>query len=236
MNINSIILANSKYSQDTNLNNEVYVWENQISPTEKLLDKVLGTYSIGVKNILVSKIEIPNTNERAEGISVSEKTLGALCTLALTVDQLEWNLPVLVAPIDGLIPKLKILDFIEAAISGDYSASIVCFESTNPKFSYVRTQNNQVTEIAEKHVISNQATAGIFYFKNVETMLSCVEWSLLNNVKNNGKFYIAPSLNKLITENQKIGIFNISSNDYYRFTSPEEASESIERIQQNENI
>lgn len=234
MQINTVILANTTTFYPPNLSKSSRLWDIEITQNTKLLKKVFDTYAFGERNILATNQITSDLPSNIEKIQVSEKTLGALCTLALTIDSLNWDLPVLVAPGDSLIPHAAVMEFLESAISKNHSSSIVCFTSANPKYSYVRTRNDQVTEIAEKRVISEQATAGIFFFKNPGIMLSCVEWSIINNVSNNGKFYIAPSLNKLITENETIGIYKIESDKYFRFSTPEEASKSIDRLKRNE--
>jgi NDP-sugar pyrophosphorylase family protein len=230
MKINSVILANTTTSYPRHLSESSILWDIEISPNVKLIERIFETYAVGDRNILVTNLISPDLPSHIEKIDVSESTSGALCTLALTVDSLDWNLPVLVVPADGLIPQEAVKEFLETAITKNYDSSTVCFKSNNPKYSYVRTKNDHVTEIAEKRVISEQATAGIFYFKSPEIMLSCVEWSIINNISNNGKFYIAPSLNKLITENKTIGIYKIDANKYFRFSTPEEASESRDRM------
>lgn len=236
MKINTVILANSTTDFPESLSRSNRVWGLRLDENLTLMEKAIMNYSVGVKNIVVANENLSDTAEEVEVMRVSEKTSGALCTLALTIDSLIWELPVLVAPIDGIVDKEKVKKFVEKAILDDSSASIISFTSRNPKYSYVRTNREQVTEIAEKKVISDQATAGIFYFKNVETMLSCVEWSIINNVKTEGKFFIAPSLNKLITEDKAIGIYKIDIENYYRFATIVEATESIVRISQSEGI
>jgi hypothetical protein len=236
MKMNTVILANSTIDFPSNLSSSNRVWDIKLGEKYTLMDKAVESYSIGTKNIIITNNASNRKIDGIEFIHVSGKTAGALSTLALSVDSLTWDLPVLVAPIDGIIPKESVNDFVQGAIGGGYLASIVSFFSTDPKYSYVRTSNNQVTEIAEKSVISNQATAGVFFFKDVETMLSCVEWSIINNVKTEDKYYIAPSLNKLITRNERISLFKIDIEKYYRFSSPAEASKSIVRINLHEDI
>ena len=85
-------------------------------------------------------------------------------------------------------------------------------------------------EISEKVIISNHATAGIFYFKNREHILGALEWALLNNIHRSGTYYVAPSLNYFVTNSMKIFPWFVTESEYIRFSSEDEAQQMIEKM------
>ena len=58
-------------------------------------------------------------------------------------------------------------DLLKNLGSGDYSAGTVIFKSVHPRWSYVKLDSKKnVVEAAEKVPISNNATAGTYFFKS----------------------------------------------------------------------
>jgi hypothetical protein len=153
-------------------------------------------------------------------LTIERKTKGALATLGLCLDEIHSNLPIVVSPFDGFI-GISENDFLSAMESSSCDAGLVAFESTNPKFSYVKIIENEAVEIAEKSVISSLATSGTFYFKNKDVLMDCIQWAILNRVTFKDDFFIAPSLNSIIMNGSKLGIYEIDENLYSRLEMKE---------------
>ena len=78
---------------------------------------------------------------------------------------------------------------------------ISCFEADHPKWSYAKTDNDgKVTEVAEKKVISNLATTGIYYFAKGSQFVRCADSMIAKNIRTNNEFYNAPIYNEVILE------------------------------------
>ena len=147
---------------------------------------------------------------------INRLTNGALSTTALCMDNFNLDTPIIITPFDGHI-SIDQSQIINEFITGDYDAGLIAFNSTSPLYSYVRMFNQEVLEIAEKRVISGLATTGTFIFKNRKILLDCIEWSMVNSIKTNEKYFIAPSLNMMVMNQKRIKVFEISESDYARF-------------------
>ena len=150
-------------------------------------------------------------------IQSQNRTRGALASLGLGLDLIPEDTPIIIVPTNSRI-KFSYYDFLDSMQREGCDAGLISFKSTNPNYSYLRKVNNQITEIAEKKIISDEATAGVFYFINLAVLLDSLSWVLTNKLENNGNYFIAPALNYLITQSMKIGQLEISESDYERIT------------------
>ena len=67
-------------------------------------------------------------------------------------------------------------------------------------------------EVAEKKVISNQATAGICYWKHGSNYVKYAEKMISKNVRFNNEFYACPVYNEAILEKKIITTYPIKKN------------------------
>jgi dTDP-glucose pyrophosphorylase len=89
---------------------------------------------------------------------------------------------------------------------------IVTFTNTHPKWSFVRIDDNGfVSEVAEKKVISNMATVGIYYWKHGSDFVKYAKEMIENNIRTNNEFYIAPVFNEAIKDGKKIRATSVAS-------------------------
>ena len=87
---------------------------------------------------------------------------------------------------------------------------IVTFESTHPKWSFVKTdEKGFATEVAEKNPISNQATVGFYYWKRGSDFVKYAEEMIEKDIRVNGEFYVCPVFNTAIEDCKKITTFNV---------------------------
>jgi uncharacterized circularly permuted ATP-grasp superfamily protein len=97
------------------------------------------------------------------------------------------------------------------------------FKSSHPKWSYARTdKSGKVLETAEKKVISENATVGIYYFKRGADFVKAAEAMIHKNIRTNGEFYVCPTYNELLLEGKIIFIDEISADKMHGMGSPED--------------
>jgi dTDP-glucose pyrophosphorylase len=97
-----------------------------------------------------------------------------------------------------------------AFIANGVDGGIVTFEATHPKWSYVKLDNNGfVQEVAEKKVISNQATAGVYFWRKGSDYVQYASQMIDQNIRVNNEFYVAPVYNQAILDGKKIRVKNI---------------------------
>lgn len=89
---------------------------------------------------------------------------------------------------------------------------IPVFESSSPKWSYAATtQDGVVSEVAEKEVISEHATAGIYYFSNGEDCIEGTKRMISRDIRTNQLFYVCPIYNELIQMSRRIEIMPVET-------------------------
>jgi len=123
-------------------------------------------------------------------------TEGAACTTLLAQGYID-NSPLLIANADQWVDwdSEHFINF-----SKKYDGTIPFFLSDSPKHSYSRVNYSTglITQVAEKQVISNFATVGIYYWNDGREYVSCAEEMVRKNIRFNNEFYICPVYNVLI--------------------------------------
>lgn len=126
---------------------------------------------------------------------LGEKTEGTACTILKVAKLINNNDPLLIANSDQFIKydRAAWLRHIDLA-----DASIMTFRASDPKYSYVRLdQDGFVAEVAEKRVISELATCGVYYFKRGSDFCEAANRMIANDLRVNGEFYTCPVFNEL---------------------------------------
>jgi hypothetical protein len=82
-----------------------------------------------------------------------------------------------------------------------------------------------IIEAAEKRPISKKAIAGFYYFKIGRYFVEAAMRSIEKNANVEGNYYVAPTLNELILNGMRLGFYNVDSNKYHTFYSPQKISE-----------
>jgi len=98
---------------------------------------------------------------------------------------------------------------IEAILSSnsDIGGVALSFQSNNPQYSYLRcADDNKVIESAEKRLISDQASAGTYIFRDSVIFLRAVAHALENHLDqtHNGLFYVCPLFNGVLAQGKEV--------------------------------
>jgi len=131
-----------------------------------------------------------------EIVQVPEKTEGAACTVLQAAHLIDNDKPLLVANSDQLIEwnSMEVMHGFESVDAG-----VVTFTGTHPKWSYVRRgEDGFVAEVAEKRVISDEATVGIYAWAKGSDFVRDALEMIAKDARVNGEFYIAPVLQETI--------------------------------------
>lgn len=142
-------------------------------------------------------------------IQVDEKQNGAASTCLFASDIIDNESPLFIINSDQYIdwsPK----EFLYNNVIKDLDGSILMFKSTHPKWSYAKIDEfGMVTEVAEKRVISDNATVGGYYWKHGSDFIKYANSMINKNITVNNEFYVCPVYNEAISDNKKIGSFFI---------------------------
>ena len=88
----------------------------------------------------------------------------------------------------------------------DNDGVIITFDcpERDPKWSYARTENDVVVEVAEKNPISTYGTSGHYYWSHWTTFKNSANRMIANNERVNGEFYLAPVYNQTIAVGRRV--------------------------------
>jgi len=137
-------------------------------------------------------------------IPVRQVTEGAACTVLLAKSLINTDDPLMIANSDQIV-ELDVNDYLEAGDADGVSGLIMTFWSDHPKWSYCRMRPDRtVSEVVEKQVVSNDATVGIYNFRQGKDFVRAAEAMIAKNLRVNNEFYVAPAYNQLIGEGAKI--------------------------------
>ena len=155
-------------------------------------------------------------------ICLEDVTEGAAQTLLEAKDIIDSDIPMLSFNTDQMIdynPKMF-------EIAKQFDGYIPCFWGDSKDWSYARTlDNGYVQEVAEKKVISNNATAGYYYWRKGSDYVKYAEQMIEENSRSNGEFYVAPVYNWAIQDGKKIGICIVD--EIYELGTPEYLEEYL---------
>ena len=136
--------------------------------------------------------------------TIDELTEGSACTVLKVRDIIDNDSPMMLANSDQYL-EWDPYEFLVK--TQDVDGLISCFEATHQKWSYAKTDDDgKVTEVAEKKVISNLATTGLYYFAKGSQFVRCADAMISKNIRTNNEFYNAPIYNELIEEGGNIGV------------------------------
>lgn len=142
-------------------------------------------------------------------VTINGLTEGAACTTLLAKEYIDNDDHLIIANSDQFMEwnsNETMYAFGADAVDG----GILTFHSTHPKWSYARLDDSGfVSEIAEKKVISEHATVGVYYWNKGSEYVKYAEQMIDKNIRVNNEFYVAPVYNEAIADGKKIRIKDI---------------------------
>lgn len=176
----------------------------------------------------LDKIISLNTNINCEFVYKRGDTNGALCSIMLGIDKINEDEEIIISNMDEIISYdlQKILSFFKL---NDSLGGLISFESNHPRQCYLDIKKgNEVNYCAEKKVISKNAIAGFYYFKNKQYFYESAEKALLSGPSENNIFFISSSINQLILKYKRVHAYFIDKSKYHTFYKPYSISDYIQ--------
>ena len=153
-------------------------------------------------------------------VQIDGLTEGAACTVLKAKEYINNNEPLIIANSDQYI-KWNSFETISSFNHKDADGGILSFTSVHPKHSFAKVDGNgYVTEVAEKNPISNNATVGIYHWKQGADFVRYAEQMISKNIRTNNEFYICPVYNEAIQDGKKIKISSVD--EMWGMGTPEE--------------
>lgn len=160
-------------------------------------------------------------------IQLNETTDGAARTILKAKEFINNESPLILCNSDQII-KWDTSHTMYKFINSDLDSLILTFNSTHPKWSFVKLDDDLVTEVAEKKPISDIATVGIYLYKNGSDFVKYAEQMIDKNIRVNNEFYTCPVFNEMILDNKKIGISMVE--EMHGVGTPEDLNQYFRNI------
>lgn len=156
---------------------------------------------------------------------------GALETVSYGALGLDPEDELLVVNSDNYVDPKLVAAFVNTARNSELDGSLLVFDSSDNKWSYAAVDpQGLVTQVAEKTVISNHATAGYYYFRWVSDFRHYAALSMDLNIRTNGEFYLAPIYNIFVEHQKRIGIYQIKPWEFVGLGTPAELLAGMENL------
>ena len=144
-------------------------------------------------------------------IQVNGVTEGAACSTLLAKEYINNDAPLVMANCDQYV-EWNSNECMYAFTADEIDGGILTFEATHPKWSYARVGTDGfVNEVAEKKVISNEATVGVYYWKHGSDYVKYAEQMIEKNIRVNNEFYVCPVFNEAIGAGKKIKVKRVEN-------------------------
>jgi HAD superfamily hydrolase (TIGR01509 family) len=141
-----------------------------------------------------------------EIVLVDGITEGAACTTLLAKKYIDNDNPLVMTNSDQFI-EWNSNECLYAFSADAIDGGILTFNATHPKWSYAKVdETGFVSEVAEKKVISDQATVGVYYWKKGSDYVKYAEQMIEKDIRTNNEFYVCPVFNEAIADGKKIRV------------------------------
>ncbi len=157
-------------------------------------------------------------------IPVIHQTEGAACTVLLAEKFIDTDEPLIIANSDQWV------NYDKAAWQSHIAESdgaIMTFPANHPKWSYSLEENGRVVRVAEKQVISEKATVGVYYYRHGSDFVWGAKQMMKKDIRVNGEFYVCPVFNELV-ETKVIKNFDVEA--MFGLGTPEDLQANYDQI------
>jgi dTDP-glucose pyrophosphorylase len=160
-------------------------------------------------------------------VIVDKVTEGAACSALLASKLIDNEEELIIANSDQYIDWAE-EHFLNFVRNRNADGAILTFTATHPKWSFVKINEDTglINEVAEKKPISQNASVGIYYWKNGSDFINSAKEMIKQNIRVNNEFYIAPTYNILINSNKKI--YNYPVAEMHGLGTPEDLNRFLQ--------
>lgn len=158
-------------------------------------------------------------------VDIDQVTDGAACTALLSGHLINSDWPVLFVNCDQLMEDWNAEHFLQYVSRPGLSGGMITFKSDNPGASYAKIENGLITEVAEKQLISDNATAGLYYWKHGSDFYRYANQMIKKpETKVNGEYYMCPVYTEAINDGHKFVAYDLSeqNGNVHLIGTPEE--------------
>lgn len=144
-------------------------------------------------------------------LEVDGLTDGAARTVLAARHLIDTDTPLMVANSDQYV-DCRMDDYLERINRDELDGLLMTMRADDPKWSFASLGSNGLVRcVAEKQVISNEATVGIYNFRRGRDFVAAADAMIAAGDRVNGEFYVAPVYNRMISRGQRVGVHNIGA-------------------------
>ncbi len=202
---------------------------------EVVLESFISTFPSAIFTFVVDKnliraFSFDQTLKQIVGancniIEKASETKGALCSVLLAADTVDWHTPTIIVNSDQKIDR-GLKSTVQRFISSNTQAGTITFKSNHPRWSYiVESETGEFVQAFEKRVASQNAVAGLYFFENFSIFFHAASNVLRNDQHLNGEFFLSEVLNEVFLDGGTVLTRKISENDTHSFYSPKKIAE-----------
>jgi len=151
-------------------------------------------------------------------LKLANQTKGAAESVLLASKLVTNDKPIIC--IDG--DNFYTCNILERYAASKIKNCVFCFYDNSTEaaiYSYTKTDNDLITDIAEKERISNMANAGIYCFESKQILQKYCSQIIDNNISQKGEYYISGAIKQLITD-LPASVINIRNEEYVCLGTP----------------
>ena len=123
-------------------------------------------------------------------------------------------------------------EFVSMAHGTDGSIVVFHAPDGSTKWSYARTRQRRVLEVAEKRPISEYATVGIYYWSRTSDFLFSATSMIEADDRTIREFYVAPTYNYLIRDGGHVTSYIIPAASFHSMGTPEDLAQYVEYLKE----
>jgi dTDP-glucose pyrophosphorylase len=158
-------------------------------------------------------------------VEVDGLTDGAAVTTLAAKDLIDNDTPLIISNSDQVV----VWDSLAFQSLLASQGVIALFQADDSKWSFAKiSDDGLITEVAEKKVISNNASVGIYGWESGSDYVRYAEQMISKDLRTNNEFYIAPVYNEAISDGKKIVPYFVD--EMYGVGTPEDMNDYINRM------
>lgn len=145
-------------------------------------------------------------------VEVDGVTEGAAASVLAAKEYINNDDLLVICDSDGIVYWDPNAFLVDAGENRNLDGSIAVFSAGDDRWSFVATnEHGVVTEVAEKNPISNQACAGVYYWREGADFVKYAEKMISEDKRVNGEFYVSVVYNEAIKDYKNIGVYQVEN-------------------------
>lgn len=206
-----------------------------LKPKEVLMDSKIKFIYL-VQEAHTKEYDLESVLKQASGefeydiITLNDITEGAACTVLRAIDLIDNDDELMLANSDQLILSNGMNTWWKHITEnrGNMDGCIMTFPANHPKWSYaLLDEEGNVIMVAEKKVLSDKASTGIYWFKKGSDFVAGAKEMIRKNIRTNNEFYVCPVYNELILQDKIVRVCDIPANNMRGIGDPESLEEYL---------